>query len=146
MRIVEARNHRPALGVNHISRRSTLPQDFIIRTDSADFAVFDSKRLGKRRHSIRRDSRVVQYTVGLHVRLLIALWSRALHLKSLFFFSPRRRYHVLGKLGWRRAVDHGVRVLDACSVCAVMALHDVHDRVICVRLRPVALPFEHHGK
>ena len=76
MRIVKARYDCPALAVNHASRRSTLPQDFIRRTDSADFAVFDSERFDKRRNSIRRYLRVVQYTVGFHAWLLIDLSQR----------------------------------------------------------------------
>src|ERR1700733_10821149 len=76
MRIVKARYDGPALAVNQASRWSTLPQDFFSRTNSADFAVFDSERFDKRRNSIRRYPRVVQYTVGFHAWLLVHLSQR----------------------------------------------------------------------
>src|ERR1700735_1729587 len=115
VRIIQAGDDRAATAVDYIRRRPTLPQDFIIRSDSTDFAVFNSKRLGKRRHSVRRDSRVVQYTVGLHAWLLIALSYGTLHLKSSFVCTRRRRYYILRKLCRRRTVDHRVGVLNAGS-------------------------------
>src|ERR1700722_18566465 len=61
-------------------------------------------------------------------------------LKPLFACSSRRRYYVLGGLCWRGAVGHCVRVLDTYSVFAVVSLHDVHDGVVGVCFRPIALP------
>ena len=39
-----------------------------------------------------------------------------------------------------------VGVLHTDAVSAKMALHDVHDCVVRVALRPIALPFEDHGQ
>jgi len=76
VRIIQAGDDRAATAVDHFRSRSTLPQDFISRTDSADFAVFDSERFDKRRNSIRRYPRVVQYTVGFHAWLLIGPFAK----------------------------------------------------------------------
>src|SRR5580658_10209369 len=76
VRIIQAGDDRAATAVDHFRSRSTLPQDFISRTDSADFAIFDSERFDKRRNSIRRYPRVVQYTVGFHAWLLIDLFRK----------------------------------------------------------------------
>src|SRR5271167_165755 len=53
---------------------------------------------------------------------------------------------VCGQLRRRSSVYHCVCILDADAVRATVSLHDVHDRVVCVCLRPIALPFEHHGQ
>src|SRR6266403_5537744 len=54
-----------------------------------------------------------------------------------------RRDHVRGKHRRRCVVHHGVHVLDTDAVRAVVGLHDVHDGVVRVLLRPVALELEH---
>src|SRR6266478_2838047 len=55
---------------------------------------------------------------------------------------------VLGEFCGRRAVYHGVRVLDADSVGSVVVLHDVHHGIVGSAMGPIALPFEHdlHGR
>src|SRR5207237_3942016 len=44
------------------------------------------------------------------------------------------------------AVDHRVGVFHAHAVGPAVGLHDVHDRVVGVLGRPVALPLQHHGE
>ena len=41
-------------------------------------------------------------------------------------------------------MHHRVGVLNADAVRAKVGLHDVHHRIVCIFLRPIALPFEHH--
>src|SRR5260370_4568493 len=55
---------------------------------------------------------------------------------------------VLGEFCGRRAMYHGVRVLDADSVGSVVVLHDVHHGIVGSAMGPIALPFEHdrHGR
>src|SRR6266851_6532719 len=53
---------------------------------------------------------------------------------------------VLGKFCGRRAVHHGVCVLDADPVGSVVVLHDVHHGIVSFFVSPVALPLQHGGK
>src|ERR1700685_959508 len=50
---------------------------------------------------------------------------------------------VLGEFRGRRAVHHGVRVLDTDPVCSVVILNDIHHCIVGSAMRPIALPFEH---
>src|SRR5246127_2764761 len=43
-------------------------------------------------------------------------------------------------------MHHGVGVFDADAVRTEVSLHHIHDGVVGVTLRPVALPLEHRGK
>src|SRR6266436_5188330 len=63
--------------------------------------------------------------------------------RFLLVSCGQRGNRVLGKFRGRRAVHHGVCVLDADPVCSVVVLHDVHDCVVGSAVGPIALPFEH---
>src|SRR5205823_6763502 len=57
-----------------------------------------------------------------------------------------RPHDVFGKFRRRRLVHHGVGVFHTDAVRAIVGLHDVHDRIVGVPRRPIALPLEHHGE
>src|SRR5437879_5305578 len=54
-----------------------------------------------------------------------------------------RPHDVFGKFRRRRLVHHGVGVFHTDAVGAIVGLHDVHDRIVGVTRRPVALPPGH---
>ena len=56
------------------------------------------------------------------------------------------RNRVARKNSGRRTVHHGVGVFHADAIGAEMTLHQVHDGIVCVAIRPVALPFEQCGE
>jgi hypothetical protein len=55
VRLIQAGDDGAATAVDHIRRRSTLPQNLVTATDRTDFAIFDSECFDERRDAIRCD-------------------------------------------------------------------------------------------
>src|SRR5438045_1470135 len=66
-------------------------------------------------------------------------------LNSLLVLTSGSRNDVLGKLRRRRAMHHGIGILDSGAVSAKVGPHNVHHGVVRLLRRPITLPFEHDG-
>ncbi len=64
--------------------------------------------------------------------IVAAAWLNHLRSHPLFVLGRGSRDHVFREFRRRSSVDHCVGVLYTHSVCPIMVLHDVHDRVIRV--------------
>src|SRR5882724_6561223 len=66
---------------------------------------------------------------------------------SYFLVSAdKRRDLVFGKFRRWCAMDHGVRVLHTNAICSHVRFHDIHDGVVSVLVRPIALPLQQSGE